>query len=45
MLYFGYCEQVHLGEIYRKVTATGKILIVVSVVGGIRAYGKDFWKN
>ena len=39
-LFSGFCGQVHLGEIFRPITATGRILTGGSAIGEIDGYGK-----
>ena len=40
-LFSGFCGQVHLGEIFRPITATGRILTEDSAVGEIEECGKS----
>jgi predicted negative regulator of RcsB-dependent stress response len=42
---FGSFEQEHPGGIYRLIMETGKILIDVFVVGGIKVFGKAYWSS
>ena len=43
-LFSGFCGQVHLGEIFLPITATGRILTGDSAVGGIEECGKNSLK-
>ena len=43
-LFSGFCGQVHLGEIFLPITATGRILTEDSAVGGIEECGKNSLK-
>ena len=43
-LFSGFCGQVHLGEIFFPITATGRIPTGDSAVGGIEECGKNSLK-
>ena len=42
---FGFCALERLGETYRRAMAIGKTPTSVFVVGAIKEFGSDCWKN